>query len=187
MYYPNPDLFHLNREAPDTPYRFKPGGVIAVEVKRHTSSLMSVREPLQWISPDFFSDLSGPRSDQSHVQTGSDSSPRKSGVWGENTRQHSPVLWTPRDPTNECGRQQGPAQSQGSAFMNIHDGHRAMNIYVDELTEHMFGITVNCKDTFVNTWCIGYTGSDRHLLHLIYTLFCLDSRCSWETCRWTWG
>uniref|UniRef100_A0A7N5ZZM5 Plexin-B1 n=1 Tax=Anabas testudineus TaxID=64144 RepID=A0A7N5ZZM5_ANATE len=31
-YYPNPELFLLNREAPDVPYRFKPGGVIAVEV-----------------------------------------------------------------------------------------------------------------------------------------------------------
>uniref|UniRef100_A0A3Q1JBV8 Plexin-B1 n=1 Tax=Anabas testudineus TaxID=64144 RepID=A0A3Q1JBV8_ANATE len=30
-YYPNPELFLLNREAPDVPYRFKPGGVIAVE------------------------------------------------------------------------------------------------------------------------------------------------------------
>ncbi|XP_034534320.1 plexin-B1 [Notolabrus celidotus] len=30
-YYPNPDFFPLNREAPDSPYRFKPGGVIAVE------------------------------------------------------------------------------------------------------------------------------------------------------------
>lgn len=33
-YYPNPDLFRLNRDVPDTPYRFKPGGVIAVEVTR---------------------------------------------------------------------------------------------------------------------------------------------------------
>lgn len=31
-YYPNPELFPLNREDPDVPYRFKPGGVIAVEV-----------------------------------------------------------------------------------------------------------------------------------------------------------
>ncbi|XP_028265419.1 plexin-B1 [Parambassis ranga] len=31
MYYPDPQLFHLNREAPEVPYRFKPGGVIAVE------------------------------------------------------------------------------------------------------------------------------------------------------------
>uniref|UniRef100_A0A4W6EKI8 Plexin B3 n=1 Tax=Lates calcarifer TaxID=8187 RepID=A0A4W6EKI8_LATCA len=30
-YYPNPEFFPLNREAPDSPYRFKPGGVIAVE------------------------------------------------------------------------------------------------------------------------------------------------------------
>uniref|UniRef100_A0A3Q3WDU9 Plexin-B1 n=1 Tax=Mola mola TaxID=94237 RepID=A0A3Q3WDU9_MOLML len=30
-YYPNPVFFPLNREAPDAPYRFKPGGVIAVE------------------------------------------------------------------------------------------------------------------------------------------------------------
>ncbi|XP_041860181.1 plexin-B1 [Melanotaenia boesemani] len=31
MYYPNPQFFLLNRDAPDAPYRFKPGGVIAVE------------------------------------------------------------------------------------------------------------------------------------------------------------
>ncbi|XP_042369929.1 plexin-B3-like, partial [Plectropomus leopardus] len=30
-YYPNPEFFPLNRDAPDAPYRFKPGGVIAVE------------------------------------------------------------------------------------------------------------------------------------------------------------
>ncbi|XP_029283979.1 LOW QUALITY PROTEIN: plexin-B1, partial [Cottoperca gobio] len=30
-YYPNPEFFPLNREDPDVPYRFKPGGVIAVE------------------------------------------------------------------------------------------------------------------------------------------------------------
>lgn len=36
-YYPNPELFRLNREAPDVPYRFKPGGVIAVEVNRDSS------------------------------------------------------------------------------------------------------------------------------------------------------
>ncbi|KAI3357940.1 hypothetical protein L3Q82_016330 [Scortum barcoo] len=30
-YYSNPEFFPLNREAPDAPYRFKPGGVIAVE------------------------------------------------------------------------------------------------------------------------------------------------------------
>ncbi|XP_054475843.1 LOW QUALITY PROTEIN: plexin-B1 [Anoplopoma fimbria] len=30
-YYPNPELFPLSRDAPDVPYRFKPGGVIAVE------------------------------------------------------------------------------------------------------------------------------------------------------------
>ncbi|CAK6977993.1 LOW QUALITY PROTEIN: plexin-B1 [Scomber scombrus] len=30
-YYPNPQLFPLNREAPDTPHHFKPGGVIVVE------------------------------------------------------------------------------------------------------------------------------------------------------------
>ncbi|XP_077456981.1 plexin-B3 isoform X1 [Stigmatopora argus] len=30
-YYPNPRLFPLNRDAPDAPYRFKAGGVIAVE------------------------------------------------------------------------------------------------------------------------------------------------------------
>ena len=31
-YYPNPEIYILNTESPDTPYRFKPGGVIAVEV-----------------------------------------------------------------------------------------------------------------------------------------------------------
>lgn len=31
-YYPNPEFFPLIREPPDVPYRFKPGGVIAVEV-----------------------------------------------------------------------------------------------------------------------------------------------------------
>ncbi|XP_017260716.1 plexin-B3, partial [Kryptolebias marmoratus] len=31
MYHPNPLLFPLNRDAPDAPYRFKAGGVIAVE------------------------------------------------------------------------------------------------------------------------------------------------------------
>lgn len=31
-YYPNPEFSPLNREDPDSPYRFKPGGVIAVEV-----------------------------------------------------------------------------------------------------------------------------------------------------------
>ncbi|KAF0036111.1 hypothetical protein F2P81_011423 [Scophthalmus maximus] len=30
-YYPNPELFPLNREFPESPHRFKPGGVIAVE------------------------------------------------------------------------------------------------------------------------------------------------------------
>ncbi|CAF89982.1 unnamed protein product, partial [Tetraodon nigroviridis] len=30
-YFPNPEFFPLNREAPNAPYRFKPGGVIAVE------------------------------------------------------------------------------------------------------------------------------------------------------------
>uniref|UniRef100_A0A8C5GV71 Plexin-B1-like n=1 Tax=Gouania willdenowi TaxID=441366 RepID=A0A8C5GV71_GOUWI len=30
-YFPNPQFFPLNREAPDVPYRFKAGGVIAVE------------------------------------------------------------------------------------------------------------------------------------------------------------
>lgn len=32
-YYQNPQFFPLNRDAPDAPYRFKPGGVIAVEVR----------------------------------------------------------------------------------------------------------------------------------------------------------
>lgn len=31
VYHPNPKLFFLNREAPELPYRFKPGGVLAVE------------------------------------------------------------------------------------------------------------------------------------------------------------
>ncbi|CAL9702799.1 unnamed protein product [Knipowitschia caucasica] len=31
VYHPNPELFPLNREAPNTPYKFKPGGIIAVE------------------------------------------------------------------------------------------------------------------------------------------------------------
>lgn len=35
-YYSNPEFFPLNREAPDAPYRFKPGGVIAVEVNFFT-------------------------------------------------------------------------------------------------------------------------------------------------------
>ncbi|CAL8260204.1 unnamed protein product [Gadus morhua 'NCC'] len=30
-YHPNPELFVLNRETPDVPYRFKPGGVIAIQ------------------------------------------------------------------------------------------------------------------------------------------------------------
>lgn len=32
-YHPNPLLFPLNRDAPDAPYHFKAGGVIAVEVQ----------------------------------------------------------------------------------------------------------------------------------------------------------
>lgn len=32
MYHPNPDLFQLNSESRGTPIRFKPGGVLAVEV-----------------------------------------------------------------------------------------------------------------------------------------------------------
>ncbi|XP_063064804.1 plexin-B3 isoform X2 [Engraulis encrasicolus] len=32
-YHPNPELYPLNRDTPDTQYRFKPGGVIAVEGK----------------------------------------------------------------------------------------------------------------------------------------------------------
>ncbi|XP_029975056.1 plexin-B1-like isoform X2 [Salarias fasciatus] len=31
LYHPDPQLYPLNREAPEAPYRFKPGGVIAVE------------------------------------------------------------------------------------------------------------------------------------------------------------
>ncbi|KAM9785477.1 plexin-B3 [Neosynchiropus ocellatus] len=31
QYYQNPKLYHLNKDAPEVPYRFKPGGVIAVE------------------------------------------------------------------------------------------------------------------------------------------------------------
>ncbi|XP_037335663.2 plexin-B1 [Pungitius pungitius] len=42
-YYPNPELFPLNREAPDVPYRFKPGGVIAVE-GQHLTRAMSRQE-----------------------------------------------------------------------------------------------------------------------------------------------
>ncbi|XP_029574130.1 plexin-B3 isoform X2 [Salmo trutta] len=38
-YYPNPELFALNRDDPDTPYRFKPGGVIAVEGKDLTRAM----------------------------------------------------------------------------------------------------------------------------------------------------
>ncbi|KAG7267915.1 hypothetical protein CRUP_004478 [Coryphaenoides rupestris] len=30
-YHPNPELFSLNRDTPDVPYRFKPGGVIAIQ------------------------------------------------------------------------------------------------------------------------------------------------------------
>lgn len=33
-YYPNPVLFPINRENLDVPFRFKPGGVIAVEVQQ---------------------------------------------------------------------------------------------------------------------------------------------------------
>lgn len=43
MYHPNPELFPLNREAPETPYRFKPGGVIAVEGV-HLTKAMSRQE-----------------------------------------------------------------------------------------------------------------------------------------------
>lgn len=32
MYHANPELFQLNSEAPGTAIRFKPGGVLAVEV-----------------------------------------------------------------------------------------------------------------------------------------------------------
>uniref|UniRef100_A0A3Q2C8B1 Plexin B3 n=1 Tax=Cyprinodon variegatus TaxID=28743 RepID=A0A3Q2C8B1_CYPVA len=38
-YLPNPQLFPLNREAPDAPYRFKPGGVIAVEGQDLTKAM----------------------------------------------------------------------------------------------------------------------------------------------------
>ncbi|XP_078110260.1 plexin-B3 isoform X1 [Sander vitreus] len=38
-YYPNPEFFPLNREAPDAPYRFKPGGVIAVEGQHLTRAI----------------------------------------------------------------------------------------------------------------------------------------------------
>uniref|UniRef100_A0A8C7F887 Plexin B3 n=1 Tax=Oncorhynchus kisutch TaxID=8019 RepID=A0A8C7F887_ONCKI len=38
-YYPNPELLALNRDDPDTPYRFKPGGVIAVEGKDLTRAM----------------------------------------------------------------------------------------------------------------------------------------------------
>ncbi|XP_033825079.1 plexin-B3 [Periophthalmus magnuspinnatus] len=43
VYYPNPELYPLNRDAPDTPYRFKPGGVIAVE-GQHLTRAMSREE-----------------------------------------------------------------------------------------------------------------------------------------------
>lgn len=33
VYHPNPELFQLNSEAPGTAIRFKPGGVLAVEVR----------------------------------------------------------------------------------------------------------------------------------------------------------
>ncbi|CAB1330364.1 unnamed protein product, partial [Coregonus sp. 'balchen'] len=38
-YYPNPELYALNRDDPDTPYHFKPGGVIAVEGKDLTRAM----------------------------------------------------------------------------------------------------------------------------------------------------
>ncbi|XP_056131265.1 plexin-B3 isoform X2 [Lampris incognitus] len=38
-YYPNPELYALNRDAPDYPYRFKPGGVIAVEGQELTRAM----------------------------------------------------------------------------------------------------------------------------------------------------
>ncbi|XP_061549767.1 plexin-B3 isoform X1 [Phycodurus eques] len=38
-YHPNPRLFPLNREAPDAPYRFKAGGVIAVEGEDLTQAM----------------------------------------------------------------------------------------------------------------------------------------------------
>ncbi|XP_072305494.1 plexin-B3 isoform X2 [Eucyclogobius newberryi] len=43
VYHPNPELYPLNKEAPDTPYRFKPGGVIAVEGV-HLTRAMSRQE-----------------------------------------------------------------------------------------------------------------------------------------------
>ncbi|KAF7650449.1 hypothetical protein LDENG_00125900 [Lucifuga dentata] len=42
-YYPNPEFYHLNREDPGSPYRFKPGGVIAVE-GQHLTRAMSRQE-----------------------------------------------------------------------------------------------------------------------------------------------
>ncbi|XP_045569860.1 plexin-B3-like, partial [Salmo salar] len=47
-YYPNPELFALNRDDPDTPYRFKPGGVIAVEGKGLTRA-MTRGEVVAWL------------------------------------------------------------------------------------------------------------------------------------------
>uniref|UniRef100_H3CAZ5 Plexin B3 n=1 Tax=Tetraodon nigroviridis TaxID=99883 RepID=H3CAZ5_TETNG len=38
-YFPNPEFFPLNREAPNAPYRFKPGGVIAVEGQHLTRAI----------------------------------------------------------------------------------------------------------------------------------------------------
>jgi len=38
-YHPNPELFSLNRDTPDVPYRFKPGGVIAIQVQTYNFGL----------------------------------------------------------------------------------------------------------------------------------------------------
>ncbi|XP_027131388.1 plexin-B3 isoform X2 [Larimichthys crocea] len=47
-YYPNPQFFPLNRDAPDAPYRFKPGGVIAVEGQDLTTAI-SRQEVTAWL------------------------------------------------------------------------------------------------------------------------------------------
>lgn len=57
MYYPNPELFPLNREAPDVPYRFKPGGVIAVEVSHPGSHPGSQTGAVTFVNKSKMSDL----------------------------------------------------------------------------------------------------------------------------------
>uniref|UniRef100_A0AAR2IK09 Plexin-B1 n=1 Tax=Pygocentrus nattereri TaxID=42514 RepID=A0AAR2IK09_PYGNA len=47
-YHPNPELYPLNREHPESPIRFKPGGVLAVEGKYLTQA-MSKDEVVAWL------------------------------------------------------------------------------------------------------------------------------------------